>query len=209
MAANLTVHEIIGSVQTISGNTPLTQATPELASQTFNTGAPVQLSSGGFVQLWDGTTYTAGLVGFSLIPASNLSSNGKGAPQPFGQIGPPGSIQTYGKVPYQASAVNIAVGAPITDGRTLYESANNDTIFEAQYDNSAGSVAADYTPTQATIGAQFGLTADGNGTYYIDANKTTVGTNTNVRVVGVNPIDGFIVNARLRFQVVPTAQQVF
>lgn len=208
MPANLSTHEQIGAVMTVSGNTPYTGAIAELAAQTFKTGVPLQLTT-GFVALWNGTTVTAGILGFSLQPGANLSSNGKGAPGPFLPVGPPGAIQTYGSVIYQPSAVNIAEGAPMTDGRTYFEGANDDTIFEGQYDNSAGTVPADYTPTQASIGAIAGLTVDANGTWYVDASKTTVGTNATVRIIGINPIDGFIINARVRFQVLSASQQVF
>ena len=214
-AANLTVHEMIGAVQTISGNTPFTNAISEKASQTFLQGVPVQLNA-GYVQKWDGATYTAGILGFSLQPAVNLASNGKGTPGLFSQVGPPGATVTYGSVPYQASASNIPVGAPMTDGRTYFEQANNDTIFEAQFDNSNGTTAPDYTPTISMVGSQFGLTFDASGYAYVDGNKTTVGTNTCVVIVGFNPDDlvqagtpnTYIANARVRFQVVPASQQI-
>jgi hypothetical protein len=215
MAANLTIHEQCGSIGSISGNTPLTQALPEKASQTFNQGVPVQLNA-GYVQKWDGATYTAGILGFSLQPGANLATNGKGSPGNFSQVGPPGSTVVYGSVPYQTAAYNVPIDGPMTDGRTYYEAAVSDTIFEAQYDNSAGAVAADYTPTVATVGAQFGLTFDANGYIYVDGGKTTVGTNTCVQVVGINPLDlvqagtsnTYIVNARVRFVVVPSSQQI-
>lgn len=213
MAANLTYHEPIGSVETTTGLTPLTNSQPEQAAQTFKMGVPVQLNA-GYVRQWDGTTMTASIAGFSLIPASNLATNGAGAPGNFGQIGPPGTIQTYGNVPNQPSAVNIAVGAPITDGRTLFEVAVGNTIFEGTYDNSTGSNAASYTPTQAMIGTQFGLTVDASGQFYVDGGKVTAGTNTVVQMVGINPIDttatgAAIVNARVRFQVISAARQIF
>lgn len=214
MAANLSYHQPIGTVETTSQLTPFTQGLLEKSGQTFKYGVPVQLNS-GFVQQWDGSTIAAAIVGFSLTTGLNLASNGKGAPGSFEQIGPPGSIQTYGNVPNQPSAVNIAVGAPISDGRTLLESAIGANIFEATYDNSTGSVAADYTPTQAMIGTQFGLTIDSNGQFYVDGGKVTAGTNTVVQMVGINPIDQtatggvYIVNARVRFQVLSTARQLF
>lgn len=212
---NLQVHIPAGSVMTISGNTPFTNSISEKAAQTFLQGVPVQLNA-GFVQKWDGATYANGILGFSLQPGANLPSNGKGTPGLFSQVGPPGTTTTYGSVPFQTSAVNIPLGAPMTDGRSLFEQANNDTIFEAQFDNSAGNVAADWTPTIAMIGSQFGLTFDANNSIYVDGGKTTVGTNTCVVITGINPDDlvqagtpnTYIVNARVRFQVVPGSQQI-
>lgn len=209
---NLTYHEPIGSVETVTGLTPLTAAQPEAAGQTFKLGVPVQLNGSGDVQQWDGTTITAGIAGFSLTYGLNLASAAAGAPGPFQQIGPPGAIQTYGNVPNQPSAVNVAVGAPISDGRTLFEASVGSTIFEGQWDNSAGTVTADWTPTQANIGKNYGLTVDASGQFYVDGGKSTDGTNTVVKVIGINPIDlatatTGIVNARVRFQVLATARQ--
>jgi len=206
MAANLTVHVPIIPIITDSGNTPHTDGIPEKASQTFKAGVFVQLNA-GYVQQWDGTTYVNGILGVSNIPASNLASNGAGAPTNFGQIGGTGAIATYGSVPNQPNAVNIALGTPITDGRTLVLLANQDTIFEIQADNSTGSVAADYTLVQSDVGKQFGVTIDAGGTMYLDRGKTTVGTNTAIQVVRLNPIDGAIVNNRA--QVVVVAPQFY
>lgn len=198
MAALLSSHLPVEPVITISGNTPQTVGIPEKASQTFPQGAPVMLSS-GYVAIWNGSTYTNGILGFSNIMASNLATNGAGAPGVFGQITGNQAIQTWGSVPNQPNAVNIAIGTPMTDGRTLVLLAEFDTIFEAQCDASSG---ATYAPTQASIGTQYGLTLDTGGTCYVDLAKTTVGTNTCVICVGINPIDGLINNARLRFKVV-------
>lgn len=215
MAANLTTHQPISVVETTSGLTPFTESIPEKSGQTFKIGVPVQ-SNAGYIQEWDGATLTNAIAGFSLIPGSNLSSNGKGSPGQFSQVGPPGATQTYGSVPNQASAVNIAVGAPITDGRTLFESSIGASIFEATFDNSAGSVAADYTPLQSQIGSQFGMTKDANGQWYVDNGKVTAGTNTVVVLVGINPNDQvaagtpntYIVNARVFVQVLAAARQI-
>ena len=211
---NLTTHQPIGVVETTTGLTPFTASVAEKAGQTFKIGVPVQLNA-GFVQQWDGATIAAGISGFSLTYGLNLGTNGFGAPGAFGQIGPPGAIQTYGSVVFQPSAVNISVGAPISDGRTLFESSVGNAIFEATFDNSTGTVAANYTPTQAMIGTQAGLTIDANGQWYVDGGKTTPGTNTVVQIVGINPIDltasgtTYIVNARVRFQVLASARQDF
>lgn len=213
MAANLSYHQPIGSVETYNNNTPLTASIVEQSGQTFKLGVPVQLNA-GFIRQWDGTTIAAAIAGFSLIPGSNLATSGAGAPGPFAQIGPPGTIQTYGNVPNQASAVNIAVGAPITDGRTLFEASIGNTVFEATFDNSTGTNAASYTPLFSQIGTTFGLTVDASGQFYVDNGKTTAGTNTVVTLVGINPIDlatgtTAIVNARVRFTVLPAAKQIF
>jgi hypothetical protein len=209
---NLTYHPPIYTVETTTGLTALTSAQLEKAGQTFKLGTPVE-SNAGVIQAWDGTTIAAAIAGFSLTYGLNLGTAGAGAPGAFGQIGPPGAIQTYGTVQNQPSALNIAVGAPISDGRTLFENAVDDNIFEAVFDNSTGTVAANYTILQSQIGTQFGLTIDASGQWYVDGAKTTPGTNTVVTVVGVNPVDQtstggvYIVNARVRFQVLSSAAQ--
>jgi len=216
MPANLTNHIPIGSVQDISGNTPQTASISELAGQTFLLGVPVQLATSGYVQKWDGTTVAAGILGFSLQPGANLPSNGKGTPGLYSQIGPPGATGTYGNVPNMPSAVNIALGQPMSDGRTLFEVANDDTIFEGQYDNSAGTVPADYTPTIALIGKNVGITFDASGTAYLDGGKVVDGTSTVAKIVGINPNDlvqagtpnTYLANARVRFQVLTAARQL-
>lgn len=204
-APNVATHIPIIPLLTVSGNTPNTVSIPEAASQTFKQGVPVQVNGSGYNKVWDGTTVSAGIIGVSNQFGSNLATAGVGAPGVFGQIGPPGAIQTYGSVPNQSSAVNIALGTPITDGRTLVLSAVGDTIFEAMCDASSGST---FTPTEASLYAFYGLTADTNGYWYIDLAKTTVGTNTVVQVVGFNPIDQLSVNARLRFIFAIAARQV-
>ena len=208
MAANLLTHTPITALETVSGNTPLTLSIAEKASQTFPAGMPVQLSA-GFVQKWDGATYNAGLLGIANIMASNLASNGLGAPGAFGQIGGVGAIQTWGSVPNQPLATNIAIGTPVSDGRTLIYSANTDTIFEGQWDNSAGAIAADWTPSQANVGVMYGLTIDANGgAAYVDGGKVTAGTNTCVQVVGLSPVDGTSLNGHVRFIFTQQAMQV-
>lgn len=206
---NLTYHEPILSIQNRANTAPLTQGLAEASAQTFKNGTPVQMNASGYVKAWDGTTTTAGILGVSESFGLNLASNGLGAPgYPFGQIAAPGAIQTYGYVINEPLAVNIALGTPISDGRTLFVYANNDNIFEAIFDNSTGTVAANWTPTQAMINTsagQLGLTVDANGFWYPDAGKT--GGSAVLQIVGINPLDGFIINARVRFQFLDTAQQ--
>lgn len=205
---NTNSHSPILSVQNRANTAPLTGAQPEKAGQTFKFGTPVQINA-GYIQAWDGATVAAGILGIAESFGLNLATNGAGAPgMPFGPITGNGAIQTYGFVPNEPNAVNIALGTPIADGRTLYVEANLDNVFEAMFDNSNGAVAADYTPTQAMIGTsagQFGLTVDANGFWYVDKNKT--GANAVLQIVGVNPIDGFIVNARVRFKFLVAAIQ--
>ena len=205
---NTEYHAPIICVQNRANTAPLTDAQPEKASQIFKFGTPVQMNA-GYVQAWDGVTVAAGILGFTESFGLNLGTNGKGAPpMPFGPVGSPGAIQTYGFVINEPSAMNIALGTPISDGRTLYIVANSDNVFEAIFDNSTGTVAADYTPTQAmidTTAGQLGLTVDTTGFWYVDAGVT--GTDAVVQIVGINPLDGFIVNARVRFKVLPSAMQ--
>ncbi|MDR3392437.1 MAG: hypothetical protein P4L77_11970 [Sulfuriferula sp.] len=205
-AANLTTHLPILQVLEKAGTTPFTSAQPEKAGQTFVSGALVQLNA-GYVQEWDGATIAAGILGVSESFGQNLGSNGAGAPlPPFGGITGTGAIQTYGSVPNQPNAVNIALGTPIADGRTLYIEPNQANIFEALFDNSNGAVAADYTPTQAQIGTNFGMTKDANGFWYVDGNKT--GGSAIVQFVAFNPLYGSQVNAPVRFVFLAAAIQV-
>lgn len=213
MASNLAYHQPITTVETTTGLTPLTISQPERAGQTFKYGVPVQLN-GGFVQQWDGATLTNAILGFCQTTGLNLASNGLGAPGGFSQIGPPGTIQSYGNVPNQPAALNIAIGAPISDGRTLYEASVGTNIFEATFDNNTFTNAASITPLQSQVGSQFGLTVDANGQFYVDNGKVTAGTNTVVIMVGINPIDlnangTAIANARVRFQVLAAARQLY
>lgn len=203
---NITSHLPIIAVQNRANTAPLTNAIAELAGQTFKFGTPVQLAASGFVKAWDGATVANGILGISESFGQNLSGNGAGAPvAPFGGITGVGAVQTYGSVPNMPLGVNIALGAPVADGRTLFLEANLDTIFEAQCDNSG---VGSFTPTQTTIAPgtnQFGLTADVNNTWYIDFNKT--GGSAVLQVVGFNPLDGLIANARLRFKFLIAAVQ--
>ena len=199
---NLTNHNPIICVQNRANTAPLTGAWPEAATQSFKFGTPVQMNAAGYVKAWDGATIANAILGIAESFGQNLASNGLGAPvAPFGGITGTGAIQTFGFVPNEPNAVNIALGTPIADGRTLFIEANLDNVFEAQCDNSAGVNAASWTPTQTTFAPgsnQFGMTVDANGFWYIDFNKT--GGAAILEVVGVNSLDGLIANARLRFK---------
>lgn len=205
---NLTTHGPISFVQSVSQKGPFSLGWPEKAAQTFKAGTPVQPFTSGtskFVQAWDGTTVASAIWGFSYSTGSNLPTNGAGAPSQFGPVGPPRATQTFGNVVNQPAASNIAVGAPVSDGRTLFMQALQDTIFEGTYDNSVGNVAADYTPGSSLVGTNIGLTIDANGYWYPDGGVT--GANAVIEIVGANPDYGFgLINGRVRFKVIASAQ---
>jgi hypothetical protein len=204
MASLIATHIPIEVVYTKQNTTEYTDAPQEKASQTFFAGTPVQLNA-GFVQAWDGTTVSAGILGVSEEDAHNLASNGLGAPTAFGIVGFPGTGTTFGHVPNQPNAVNIPEGAPASLGYIDVAEANLDTIFTAMTDNNTGSAT---TPTQANVGTQYGMTVDANGYWYVDFAKTTVGTNTVVVMTGLHPIDGSAANARILFQFTKSAMQI-
>lgn len=204
MASVLSTHAPILVVETKQNTTEMTDAPQEAAAQTFVAFTPVQLAAGN-VQAWDGVTVTKGILGVALEDAHNLATSGAGAPTPFGIVGFPGTGTTFGKVPYQSSAVNIPEGAPASLGYIDVAEANADTIFEAQADNSTG---AAVTTALANIGQQYGMSKDANGYWYIDFAKTTPGTNTVLVVTGLNPIDGALANGRLLFQFLQSASQI-
>jgi hypothetical protein len=204
-AANLTTHLPILQVLEKAGTTPYTSSQPEAAGQTFLSGTPVQLNGSGFVQAWDGITVAAGILGVSESFGANLGSAGLGAPvAPFGGVTGNIAIQTWGSVVNQPSGVNIALGTPVSDGRTLYLEPNQDNIFQALYDNSTGTVTANWTTTQATIGAVLGMTKDANGYWYVDGGKTGVAAC--VQVVGLPMGPGL--NSLVNFVFLTAAIQV-
>ena len=204
-AANLITHLPIIQVLEKAGTTPYTSSQPEAAGQTFLYGTPVQLNGLGFVQAWDGATVTAGILGVAESFGLNLGTAGAGAPvPPFGGITGTDAIATYGAVPNQPLGVNIAIGTPVSDGRTLYMEPNQDNIFQALYDNSTGTVAANWTTTQATVGAILGLTKDANGYWYVDGGKT--GGSAVVQVVGLPMGPGL--NSLVNFVFLTAAIQV-
>ena len=203
--ANLTTHLPIIQVINKANTTPFTSSQPEAAGQTFLSGVPVQLNGSGYVQQWDGTTVAAGILGVSESFGLNLGIAGAGAPvPPFGGVTGNIAIQTYGSVVNQPLGVNIALGTPVSDGRTLYMEPNQDNIFQALFDNLTGTVAADYTPTQASIGLTYGMTKDANGYWYVDKSKT--GGSAVVQIVGL-PL-GSYVNAPVNFVFLTAAIQV-
>lgn len=189
----------------------LSQRIIEELTQTFKAGTPVELTTAdGGVKAWDGATGTAftftsgligGIIGISYEFASNLAATGSGAPtplQPFSGVG--AVFGTFGSVPNQPSAKNIAHGAPANDGRVGVVLATPTVIFSATFGNNGNPA----TPTVANVGKQFGLTVDTGGNFwYVDANKTTPGTNTVCTVVGLDLRDAPAAGTRVLFQFDP------
>ncbi len=209
---NLTMHGPINFAQSLSQKGPFSVAIPEKAGQTYVAGAPIQpYITGGqiFAQEWDGNTYAASIWGFAYPGAfgQNLPSNGAGAPSGFNPVGGSKSMQTFGSVPNQPNAVNIAVGAPATDGRTYFLPADGDTIFSGVFDNSTGTTSANYTPTSDLIGTNIGLTQDASGFWYPDGGVT--GADAVLQIVGADPNEGFgAVNGTVFFIVLGSARYI-
>lgn len=211
---NINTHLPIIVVGTESGNQEPIQNYIETSGQTFLRGTPVSLSSGAVIA-WGGTTAlnSAGasanlILGIAAIPAFNYAVTGASAPQPpYGPIGFPGGTPTFGSVPNQSSAVNLLHGSPFANGLSLVQQAYEDTIFEAMVDASSAST---FNATNTNIGAQFGLSKDSSNLWYVDLAKTTVGTNTCLTILSLNPFDyasgsnvNGIVNGRVRFRFNP------
>lgn len=212
MAANLADHGEITVFKVTTGLADLTMTINEKAGQTFFRGVPIQVTATGVVQEWDGATVAGGsgtgIAGISLAFGNNLGSDGAGAPTTLSSsVGAPGAAVTFGKVPFQPSAVNIPRGAPFVDGRQIFSAAVDETIFIGQVDNSAFAAPADATPVQADIGKEFGMTKDATGHWYVDRAKTTVGTNTVVVIIGLDPVVGSALNANVLFYFKTAATQ--
>lgn len=187
-------------VQTTNNFQERLQRRVEEAGQTFVLGTPVEIASDGGVKAWDGATLTGVLLGISSEDAHNFASLGPNAPGPLQPYLGPGGTLTFGSVPNEASAVNLARGAPFVDGRLGYYVGRTETNFRAIFGNN-GSLA---TPTVANVGKQYGLTIDSNSKYwYVDANKTS--SNAVVEVVALDPIDGSISGAHVWFSFLPAA----
>jgi len=150
---------------------PTIQRIGEKAAQTFLLGVPVMIdTSVGYLKEWDGTTIAQGIAGFSKEAASNLSTSGVA------------KTLTYGSVPNQPNAVNIPEGAPINDGRCGVAVSEESTVFFAQ-------VGPNQTVAVTDLGKQYGMTKDSDNHWYVDKTKATVGTNTVVQIVKLDPID--------------------
>jgi hypothetical protein len=178
----------IHSIQTVSGNQPRIRDIIEEAGQTFLSGTPLSINAtDNGVQAWNGTTVAFGIAGFSKVPGANLATTGVAQ-----QI-------TQGSVQYQSAAQNIQ-RPYFNDGTTIFEVAVADTIFLGQVGPSQSNA--------NTIGKQYGLTKDSDNHWYVDTTKTTVGTNTVVQVVKLDPNDQLATPRGVYFIVLPGASQL-
>lgn len=185
----------IHSVQTVSGNQPRMRRIIEEAAQTFLSGTPVQLAAGdGGVKAWDGVTVAAGIAGYSKEAANNLASLGV---IPTAAVNPNPQL-SFGTVPYEASAQNIA-RPPFRDGRNGFEVAAPDTIF-------AGQVGPAQTALATDVGKQYGMTIDTDNHWYVD--KTKTGASAVVEVVKLDPEDLSATPRGVYFVVLPAAAQL-
>jgi hypothetical protein len=189
---------------TVSGNQWRENRIIEEAGQTFKIGTPVQITTDGGIQAWDGSTTTNGIAGISYEAASNLGTTGAGAPVPLAPFTGVGAVAgTFGSVPNESSAVNIAHGAPLNDGRVGVNIATNDTIFSAAFGN-AGSAA---TPAVTNVGVQYGMSKEtASGFWYVDSSKT--GGSVVVEVVGLDPRVVPAAGTQVLFTILPAAQQL-
>ena len=189
-------------VESLSGNQFRAFRLIEESGQTFKVGTPVSIAAGdGGVQAWTVNTQgpgQGGICGISYEAASNLGSTGLGAPTPFSPfLGLGAAAGTFGSVPNEPSAKNIAHGAPINDGRVGFILPAADVVFSATFGN-AGNAA---TPANTDVGKQYGLTIDTGGNFwYVDKAKVTAGTNTVLTIIALDLRDVPGAGTRVLFQ---------
>lgn len=193
----------INPVQTISGNQWKTGREVEEATQTFLQGTPIQIASGdGGYQVWAGVAATDSgtfIAGISYEAAHNYAALGV-APLPNQPVVTAGSTITFGSVQNQASAINIPMGAPFTDGRIGFFQPNPDSVFTGTFGNNGNTA----TPAQTDVGKKYGLTIDTASKYwYVDKNKTS--TDAVVVVVGLDPRYTPAAGSNVLFQFIPAA----
>lgn len=185
-----------------------TRAIIEEAGQTFLYGMPVQINgTDGGVQIWDGTTLTAGIAGIAVQNAQNLGTTGAGAPVGYSPIlGPGSSIGNYAANSNQPLAVISPPGVPITDGFNYFAVASQETVFKGRIGTSATVLPVVTNNNQ--VGVAYGLTKDtGNNFWYVDTNKTA--GSAAVRIVALDPLDPVgTLGGHVLFVVLPAVAQI-
>jgi|SRR5271168_402864 len=180
----------------------------EESGQTYVYGVPLQVNgTDGGLQIWDGTTLTAGIAGFSFQAAQNLGTTGAGAAQPFSPILGAGSvIGSYAANPNQSAAVITPPMVPISIGLSAVFTAAPTTVFIGKIGTSSGVTGVATTNQQ--VGVAYGLTKDtGNAFWYVDTNKT--GGSAAVRVVGLSPLEAVgTVGGHVLFVVLAATAQI-
>lgn len=187
----------IHSIQTVSGNQARMRRIIEEAGQTFLSGTPVQVAAGdGGLKAWDGTTVARGIAGFSKEFGNNLAALGV---LPTAAVNPTPQ-PSFGSVPFEPSAVNIT--RPFfRDGRIGFEVAVEDTVF-------LGQVGPAQTAAPTDVGVQYGLTIDTDNHWFVDKTKSTVGTNTVLTIVKLDPNDQSATPRGVYFVITTGAQQL-
>lgn len=189
-------------VSTVSGNQWRQQRVIEEASQTFSAGTPVMFTiADGGLTAWNGTSLTAEIAGISYEAASNIGTTGLGAPAPLVPFAGIGAVAgTFGSVPNESSAKNIAHGAPFNDGRCGFTEAGPDIVYSAAF----GSNNVATIPAVTDVTVSYGLTKDGtNAFWYVDKNKVT--SNAVLTVIGLDPRDTPAAGSRVLFTFLPAA----
>jgi hypothetical protein len=180
----------------------------EEAGQTFAYGDPVQINAtDGGVQIWDGTTLTAGIAGFAIQGGQNLGTTGAGAASPFSPIlGAGSNIGSYAANSTQSLAVITPPMVPMSTGLTGFLVAAPTTVFMARI--GTGATVTPVVTTNQQVGLKYGLTKDtGNNRWYVDTNKT--GGNAAVLIVGLYPGEAVGTSGgHVLFVVLPAVAQI-
>lgn len=169
----------------------------EKSGNTFNQYVPVQVevASGFIIECATiNSAATALIAGFSTEPGNNLTSSGVAK-----------TLNTGWKVPNQASAVVIPIGAPPNDGTIGLVLATESMEFIGTL---GGSTNGNPTLAQTMIGAIRGLTKDaGNAFWYIDNDITTTAGGACVEITELVDAVG-TANGKVVFKVTKAAQQM-
>ena len=199
---------IIEPVQKLGGAVSfILRAQVEAQGQTFFAGTPVNIrASDGGVIAWPGTGVGQTLAGFAAEMAANLPSTGYGAPKGFTPVLGPGSlIGSYVANPNQSLARITPPGVPMSDGRIRFWTPRPGTVFVGKLGSGGNPIAT----AQTQVGTNAGLTIDTNNYWYVDASKTTTGTNACVTIVGLDPRDmPGTIGGRVWFTVLDEARQI-